>query len=281
MSDRKQNFEEMSTERLHELLRQDFRSDAGDGLSGEELLEINRILSEREPDSAEDMPSAAELWQRFERDYLPEYESGSLYAEEEDDEPEPVLTSTSKRGRRIRWRSGAVSRVASVLLVVLLLVGAGAVTAEAAGYGSWEALSRLAYGAFRWDGEPAAQPPLREVLAAYDMTEPVAPAYIPEGYSLDWVNISQDAVRVNFYAKYENRDAEVLTVLVTCYFPDAAERPVPVTEGESYVAGGIEHRIVERSGRCSAAWVNGRYECSISGGISAEEMRKMIDSVYK
>lgn len=278
MSDRKQNFAEMSTGRLRELLRADFCADAEDGLSGEELLEINRILAEREPESAEDMPSASELWQRFERDYLPDFESGSLYADGEDAEPEPV--PASKRGRRIRWRSVAVSRVASVLLVVLLLVGAGAVTAEAAGYGSWEAISRLAYGAFRWDGESAAQLPLREVLAAYDMTEPVAPAYIPEGYSLDWVNISQDAVRVNFYAKYENRDAEVLTVLVTCYFPDADEGPAPVTEGESYTAGGIEHRIAERAGRRSAAWVNGRYECSISGSISEAEMRAMIDSIY-
>ncbi len=269
----------MSTERLRELLRLDFYLDTEDGLSGEELLEINRILTEREPESVEDMPSAPEMWQRFERDYLPNFESGSLYADGEDAEPEPVISV--KRGRRIRWRSSAVSRVASVLLVVLLLVGAGAVTAEAAGYGSWDALSRLAYGAFRWDGESASQAPLREVLAAYDMTDPVAPEYIPKGYSLDWVNVSQDAVRVNFYAKYENRDAEVLTVLVTFYFPDADESPAPVTEGESYFAGGIEHRIVERSGRCSAAWVNGRYECSISGGISAEEMRAMLDSVYK
>ena len=281
--DRRSVFEKMSTERLEELLRLDFYLDTEDSLSGEELLLINEILSERQPEQDLDLPSAAEMWQRFEQDYLEGYESGSLYEEiDGEEDAQPILTVSGKKPSKRRFKWFTMTRVASILLVILLAAGVASVSAEAAGFGSWDAMAKLAYGTFRWNEDGGEKASLGEVLAAYDMTEAVAPSYVPKGYTLDWVNVSQDAIRVNFYAKYENRDADVLTVLVTYYFTEEAEWPTLDKSGgaEVYLAGDIEHHITTKSERCSATWVNGRYECTIAGGISSDEMKKMIDSVY-
>jgi hypothetical protein len=44
---------------------------------------------------------------------------------------------------------------------------------------------------------------------------------------------------------------------------------------------GIEHYMMTHNGKVSVVWMNDNYECQIAGDITADEAKKMIDSVYE
>ena len=48
-----------------------------------------------------------------------------------------------------------------------------------------------------------------------------------------------------------------------------------------YEAGGITHLLTTNAGRPVALWANGPAECCISGDITMEELKQMIDSIYE
>ena len=50
---------------------------------------------------------------------------------------------------------------------------------------------------------------------------------------------------------------------------------------EEYVVNGITHYITENNSNLSAMWANENVEGYIQGDLTLEEMRQMIDSIYK
>ena len=48
---------------------------------------------------------------------------------------------------------------------------------------------------------------------------------------------------------------------------------------EKYVADGVEYYIFSNTETMNAAWSIGEFECIITGKITLEEMKKMIDSI--
>ena len=51
--------------------------------------------------------------------------------------------------------------------------------------------------------------------------------------------------------------------------------PVP------YEAGGVTHLLATNVGRPVGLWASGPAECAISGDITMEELKEMIDSIYE
>ena len=50
---------------------------------------------------------------------------------------------------------------------------------------------------------------------------------------------------------------------------------------EMYVVDGVEYYIFSNNASLQAAWSIGEFECGITGRITLEEMKAMIDSISK
>ena len=77
-------------------------------------------------------------------------------------------------------------------------------------------------------------------------------------------------VQMDIYLENENRSQDNFWD-----FQKDEGDPIP------YEAGGITHLLTTNAGRPVALWANGPAECCISGDITMEELKQMIDSIYE
>ena len=187
-----------------------------------------------------------------------------------------------------------------VIALLLLLT----VATAAAGYDIWRMLAEwtaeqitLAPGQIEYidpddlhiPEEPGEYTDLQEALTAYGLNRSVVPKWLPEGFVQIHLDIEAAAKGslIIFYALYQ-WEKNPLVIQVNIYLEDE-ERvydsfgnfqkdegdPIP------YEAGGITHLLTTNAGRPVALWANGPAECCISGDITMEELKQMIDSIYE
>ncbi len=190
--------------------------------------------------------------------------------------------------------------VAALVALLLLLT----VATAAAGYDIWRMLAEwtaeqitLAPGQIEYidpddlhiPKEPGEYTDLQEALTAYGLNRSVVPKWLPEGFVQIHLDIEAAAKGslIIFYALYQ-WEKNPLVIQVNIYLEDE-ERvydsfgnfqkdegdPIP------YEAGGITHLLTTNAGRPVALWANGPAECCISGDITIEELKQMIDSIYE
>lgn len=130
------------------------------------------------------------------------------------------------------------------------------------------------------DGEYAT---FEEALAAYGITTPVVPAYIPEVFTESGGSVSATALgeNVTFYTFYENGD-ERLMIQITAYdTPGASYFEKDDTEVVEYLRGGITHYVYSNIDFNCAVWYNGNLECLIGTTLPRSEVFTMVDSIYE
>ena len=223
-----------------------------------------------------------------EHDFSPEFERKMKHLIRQADHP----------ARHRLLRTGQL--VAALVALLLLLT----VATAAAGYDIWRMLAEwtaeqitLAPGQIEYidpddlhiPEEPGEYTDLQEALTAYGINRPVVPKWLPEGFVQIHLDIEAAAKGslIIFYALYQ-WEKNPLVIQVNIYLEDE-ERvydsfgnfqkdegdPIP------YEAGGITHLLTTNAGRPVALWANGPAECCISGDITMEELKQMIDSIYE
>lgn len=200
----------------------------------------------------------------------------------------------------VRWRW--IGRAAAVLAAILLLASAAA---AAAGYDLWKLLAQwtteqitLAPGQIDYmdpndlhiPEEPGEYASIQEALSAYGMDRPVVPRCLPDGFVLEELIVDDQTfegssivfvagyrrgedflvLQVDVYLERENREQEVFG-----HFQKDEGDPIP------YEAGGVTHLLATNAGRPVALWANGPAECAVSGDITMEELKAMLDSIYE
>ncbi len=202
----------------------------------------------------------------------------------------------------IRWRWMWVGRAAAILAALLMLAS---VSAAAGGCDLWGLLAlwtheqiTLAPGQIDYmdpddlhiPEEPGEYAGIQEALSAYGMDRPVVPRCLPDGFELEDLIIDDETFeggsivffaaylrgedcliqQVDVYLERENREHDTFG-----HFQKDEGDPVP------YEAGGITHLLATNAGRPVALWANGPAECAISGDITMEELKAMLDSIYE
>ncbi len=234
-------------------------------------------------------------------------EYGGLMAELPEHEFSPEFERRMKKlicqaDHPIRWRWKRAVRVAAVLAALLLLAS---VAAAAAGYDLWRMLAQwtaeqitLAPGQIdymdpddiHFPEEPGEYASIQEALSAYGMDLPLVPRCLPDGFVLKELIVDDQAFggdSIVFFAAYL-RGEDCLVQQVDVYleqenrgqdsfgnFQKDEGDPVP------YEAGGITHLLATNVGKPVALWANGPAECVISGDITMEELKEMLDSIYE
>ena len=269
-------YDEMTTEQLREILRKHAHGELEKEPDTEELFYIMEVLANRESENPEkQIKSTEEAYETFVKHYAPEMA---------EDKPIPF----SKRGTvATRW----MKRVAVVAIVCIALTTA-AVSAKAFAPDFWEKVACWTREIFRFedvtDGTEGKEPEqennvelnsLRDALNQHKVTESLAPSWIPEGYVCVNIDGKESPKALTLSAIYE-KGGERLIIKIR-QVRSGEQYQVEKSEDllEIYSVDGVDYYIFSNYDSLQTAWVVGDCECFISGKISMEEMKKIIDSI--
>lgn len=267
-------YDSMETEALEEILRLDAQSPEGQESDAELLLYVMGVLADRRRKNNAG-PDVGKAWESFQQNYMPTGE-----------EPEVQPKKPAVR-KKARWFRGLIS-AAAVLAVVICT----AATADALGFDIWKTVATWAQETFHFStGEQMESEPtpeeqvdytsLKDLLAQYNIETNLVPSWIPEGYKLMNIRADETPKQLILLALYGN-DSKVIKISVKSYLngrPEQVEKSAELLE--IYEVSGISYYIFENYDQTQAVWTVDTVECYISGELTVEQIKLMIDSIGK
>lgn len=280
-------FDNMSTETLEDILRADSQLPDGENSDTDAIIYIMEVIAKRENENPTGkFNDVHDSWASFSENYLPYTDDDrSLYDFEDVEEKTGIRQAPSLKPSR-PLKGHRLMRVAFVAAVVTVILLAGTITASAFGFDLWGTIAKWTRETFGFTSESPIENPesydsLQAALSKYGITEPLAPSWIPDGYKMSSIDVSETPVKIKFIAAYNNNSDQLLISVTDIFNGNSGTFEKDDNDVTVYVAGNIEHYIMSNNGRGKAVWASKSYECSISGNISETEIEKMIDSIYE
>lgn len=265
-------YETMSTEELEEILRLDAEVPAGAQTDTELILFILEVLASRRNKENIAGNTAQKAWESFQQHYMPE-------------EPEKPL----KTNKSTNWIRRFVAAAAVVALLILIPFSTSALTMEEV----WNILARWAKETFSFvssDNTDVSEPvasdeleynSLQDVLSKNSEDHNIVPTWIPDGFVLESVRKDASPIQEFYVAKYINGGKEFFIRIQNYIGDDFQKVEIEEDYSEIYSASEVNYYLFENVDQCRAFWIVGTYECIISGDLSIEEIKLMIDSIGK
>ena len=301
------NYDEMTLEELQREFREAFfETDIIDDNLNDELEKMQEALNRKRP--VECLFTPEESWEHYLEDKAEDLEP--FLHPMEDDEPLPEddwfdpekswqrfmeshgeelaeilgtqLTNQEKpeaRTQHVRSVPSLLRKVLIAAVIVVLLAGA-ALAADYAGLWAWVPRWNAVAGRY----EPAAQEvsgesPIPAALTKLGITEPLYPAKLPEGFVITETHISEEPlILFEQYACGEQHISITITPIKGFKNILYQKQGEPVRE---YQAGTAVHYILSSERNIAAVWYTASYATTISGDVSLEELKKIIDSIYE
>ena len=264
-------YDEMTTEELEEILRLDAENTEGQESDVETLLYVTGVLAERRKKNGQTGNTAQEAYEIFKQHYMPEI-----------DNKDSVPAKGDKlKTRSLRWMRSLVAAAAAVVILL-----SGVVTAEAYGVDVWKAVVQWTQDTFHFgswgdsgsnNNLPYAS--LQEAMEKGNTPTWLVPTWIPDGYKLTEITVTQNPAKKIYRAKYTNEEHAFL-ITVRDHLGDD---PVYVEQSEGlveeYEVTGITYYLFENYDNVKAVWITDSYECYISGNVTIQELKQMIESI--
>lgn len=269
--------ERLQDELAELLLRPEEDTDSG------RLDALLAALEEIDPAPVDEMLDTEESLKRFHERYA------SLFPEGR--EPTAGTSEISPEKKRSRFKLFRFALVAAVLAFML-----GSVAAQAFGLNVFSGIARwssevfrvqseeVPYATIRFDpleeGEEATYDTLEEAIDAFGITAPIVPKEIPERFTLTEVTAANRAGGILICADYECEDG-----YFQIQYKESTNFNLYGFEREDgyrgvYSCNKINHYLITDMERWKAYWQNGEIECFMSGTVSEQEMKNIIDSIY-
>ena len=125
---------------------------------------------------------------------------------------------------------------------------------------------------------------LAEGLAAMDL-KALTPTAIPEGYALESVEVQELEVWADLSAQYFNAAGDLLRFSCSCYGEGSVFStvvPKDEEEVEVYDFHGTTYYFLSNGRYESVNWMEDELtECSISGPVTREELKAMVNSMHE
>ena len=270
-------YDTMNDEQLRQILRDDASKLEGEDTDMELMLHIMEVLAKRRKEAAQEIPPEEAL-ERFNEIY--KHTDNSLISEEKPAKPKRTFN---------RWQ-----RWVATVAAVLVLVFCSSLTAQAFGFDIFEVIVRWTKETFHFasagqpdqgnEPSPETEHPyasLREALSKYKIETKLIPSWIPSGYSESDVKTQETPKKRLFIANYVRGD-DSMRIRIADYLDDV---PLEIEQSgsliEVFTTNSISYYIFDNNGILQAAWTNGNFECYISGPLSVEEMKEIIESIEK
>lgn len=262
-------YDSMATEELEEILRLDATMPEGQESDTEKILYIMEVLAKRNRNSSHSGKTALEAYESFKQNYMPETDNPT--------------TPTKTKHSFPRWLRSLTA--AAIVLAILL---ASSVTANAFGLNIWKAVIQWTQETFHFGDWGNSDPnnnrsfaSLQEALEQGNVPVSLVPTWIPEGYELIDVTTEQSPIKKTYVAKYTSGE-KILKITVRDYLE---EDPVYVEQSdglvEEYEASGITYYLLQNNKQVQAIWIVDYYEFCISGNVTIDELKQMINSIEK
>lgn len=269
-------YDDLDTQDLEAILRLDSEAPQGQESDTEKILYIAGVLAKRK-NAMNTGKTALEAWESFEKNYLPIEEDSVDY--------------TAQTKKTVKpW----VRRLTAAAAAIVLMVGLSATAVSAFGWEDiWNAVAKWAKETFSFVSssdteltepqEKTAQEytSLQDALEGTDQDSDIVPTYIPEGYELDDITVDENPIQRIYVAKYVSGDKELMITVQSYLENDLEIVEINDTLLEIYIVDGVEYRVFSNNQQLRTVWVKGSYECYISGELTLEEIKTMIDSIGK
>lgn len=259
-------YDSMATEELEEILRLDAEMPEGQESDIYKILYIMEVLAERKRNTSHTGKTALEAYESFKQNYMPKT----------DDNVIPIKTNR----KAPRWVRNLVA-TAAVLAILLT----GTITAKAFGLDVWKAVVQWSQETFHFGDEGADNNltyiSLQDALKKGNVPAWLAPTYIPEEFAFIEVDVQKTPKKNIYRAKYTK--VEQLLIIVVRDYLDGDPAYVEQSEGfvEEYEVSGITYYLFSNQGQNKAVWLYESCECDISGDVTIEELKAMIESIQK
>lgn len=267
-------YDEMTTEELEEILRLDAENTEDQESDTETLLYVMEVLTKRRMNNGHTGNTAQEAYESFKQHYMPEI-----------DREDPIPVTENKATRiAFRWVRALVATAAIFVIMIF-----GSVTAKAFGFDIWAAVVQWTQETFHFgegsgipdEGSKLPYASLQQVLEQDNVTSLLVPTWFPDGYKLADIAVEHNPLKKQYRAIYKNGE-QVLRVTVHDYLnvdPSYIEQSDGLVE--EYVVSGITYYIFDNNERTQAVWVVDSFECRITGELTIDELKMMIDSIEK
>ena len=268
------HYDSMTTEELQEILRKHAHDELETEPDTDELYYIMEVLARRrEEQDPQAFRSNEEALADFRKNYMPK-------------------ATHAGRTKVFRFPNRVLRTAAAVLAIVLVLVVGTSITAQAFHVDIWGKFATWTKEIFQFTDNPqgttvpnpeqdynAELKALQDALNAYEIIEKLAPTWMPEGYvNKDLQAMESPRVR-NISGVYEKDGSELIIKICQTIGVQAPQVEKNDDLLEVYVVDGVEYYIFSNTETLQAAWSIGEFECGISGKITLEEMKRMIDSI--
>ncbi len=268
-------YDAMDTETLNALLRQDCDSPDDGEPDTERLLYIMEVLAKRREKSNPSGKTTEQAWEIFLENYCPDKELAASGKKQAD--------------KRALWLRRVIAAAAAVILIVAVPVTARALSWEEV----WDIFARWAKETFSFvSGEQTqiTEPDrssteefssLQDALIKSNRDPSIVPTWIPDGFELDYIIKDVTPAQEVYYAIYIAED-KCISIRIQNHITDDFQK-FEINEEliEVYVVDSREYHIFRNQGQLRAFWTKDTYENIISGDLSIEEMKRMIDSIGK
>lgn len=261
----RQALERENTRTLDEKLREELESEAPDG---DKVRLILRILKERDGEPY--------------REYAPETEAAW----------ETYLERTSG-GRRKGSRMGGwllrAAAAAAVICVILL-----AVPQRVAAESFFERLMRWTDSIFELfsPGEEKNDPEYEfrtdnpglqrvyDAVTELDITVPVVPMWIPDGYELVDCKVDETRAKVSVTSVFSGESKDLLIQIVSYSEMKSNEYYKDEAKIETIEIGGMAHNIMRNEDAWAVVWIKDNIECFIRIDCREDVLHRILTSIY-
>ena len=275
-------FNSMTNEELEDILRLDAQKEEGEESDLEMLLYVMEVLAVRRKNSENPGKAAGEAFETFKQYYMP----NDLSADTEQ-VPSKTQVINMKPTKCLRpWLSRLVATAA-----ILALVLVSSVTVHAMGIDIWEIIVTWTQETFQLQSantdesyeavteDQRKYTDLQQVLCESGVTLELVPTWFPAGCDLIDIKVAESPVQLIFLAVYQYDEHEI-KVQVKQYIdsdPEQIEQSDSLTE--EYESNGTVYYIFADNANLQAVWIKENYECYISGPLTIDKIKSMIDSI--
>lgn len=277
--------DELSTKELEALLRLDFyESDNREpDISG--IMAFTEVICRRERECPDYVPvNIDKAWREFQKNHILSTDSGRNHEKN----PPQTISKFPNKKRHFRFHRFASASLVSVLLVAIFI-------SSVSGANLFDFLTKWTTETFLFTNSkkeesdttvPLSDDPmktLRDTVAEYSSLS-VVPKWCPQGTLEERIQVSEQEDRVRIYGLFLKGN-QSFAVSITVY-PGKRDGVSDVYEKDSnpveeYGAGGVTHYLMSNLETNKVVWTYSNLECSISGEIPINELKIMVDSIYK
>lgn len=270
--------EQLSTEQLEDILRADLASE--DQENDEAVFHILEVLEKREKENPTGrLPDTNQAWKEFQQYYnIPEGEGESLY---------PIRNNQEKRSASVPTKTRRVFRSRKILVVaaVLILMFGGMLTAQAAGVDVFGAIGRWTEEKFHFDIVQDNDRTLlfQETATQAKIPQDFVPTWVPDGF--EGAEPQVDTVEnymTSIICVYSNQE-KTYSVDIEHYYNKADIETLVIEKDDtnvcSYESNGKTFYIMSDMEYLTATWTDGVFVETISGQLSMDEIKQIIDSI--